>query len=627
MKRKTSTVPSRVYTYGCRTPTEGAVLLHQQLSLAHRYYNDLIAIERERREEYRVARAKLSDKLTGLEAECRTLSTAIDALRDGLKAKRRATRTRTPASKDERDSLRELMLKRRAVLSLMRAERLALRGNEDLARVSTAVNASAKAKVKEKRAASGLYWGTYLLVEKAVEQASKSAADPGFRRLSGTGSVGVQLQNGMAVKELFGSDPRIQIDPLPPDTWRTRSGQRHAHAEVRFRIGSDGGRKPIWAKFPVLIHRPLPADAQVKWAILKVSRIGPRYRYELQLTVESRDFVRQEPKIGEGRVVALDIGWRRMKDDSFRVGYLYDVFGGARDIRLPAAIPVELSRAASVRSINDKVFGVARNTLTLWSKTHPELVSDWLREELTTMHAWHARGRLARVARRMTNEMPSFVWKAWVRWRQERLGAGLDLLAEFSEIDAWLGGSPLEAITVYLDFWRKKEAHLWDMECAKRTRALRRRKDLYRVIAHELSSSYYVLVLEDINLAKMTARGKPEADGDHITEQVRAQNSVAPNELRDALKQAFGKDRVVLVSPENTTRLHHACGHLNASTLFKEDQRAAVVVTCDHCKVEFDQDRNAAQNLLALYLDGKMPERQGGRPGDDSLSGSAEGAP
>jgi hypothetical protein len=67
MKRKTSHLPSRVYNYGCRPPTEGAEAVDKILRLEHTYYNRLIEIRRDQLRRFREARAKIAPELDALE--------------------------------------------------------------------------------------------------------------------------------------------------------------------------------------------------------------------------------------------------------------------------------------------------------------------------------------------------------------------------------------------------------------------------------------------------------------------------------------------------------------------------------------------------------------------------------
>jgi transposase len=48
--------------------------------------------------------------------------------------------------------------------------------------------------------------------------------------------------------------------------------------------------------------------------------------------------------------------------------------------------------------------------------------------------------------------------------------------------------------------------------------------------------------------------------------------------------------------PKNITRRDHACGHLD------EERPTALLHTCKGCGRRYDQDHNAAQNLLAQVV-------------------------
>jgi len=87
------------------------------------------------------------------------------------------------------------------------------RGWEDDAWTVVLVNAYASVLVRSLRAASGLSgsWGSYLLVEAAVDSAKQHPEEPRFRRWDGTGRVGVQLQGGLSVDDvLAGIDTRLR---------------------------------------------------------------------------------------------------------------------------------------------------------------------------------------------------------------------------------------------------------------------------------------------------------------------------------------------------------------------------------------------------------------------------------
>jgi hypothetical protein len=615
MQRKTSTVPTRIYSYGLRAPTKGAVRVHEQLILAGRYYNALIEIERQRRTEYRDARASVAPELVRLDAERDALTVKIEAGREELLAKRQTDRQRTKLP-ELTLAVQQLKDERRRVILLVKAERERLKGLPELERLSEVVQTRFYERNRAARAASGLYWGTYLLVEKAIESACKSKMDPKFHRVDGTGRLGVQLQGGMTAAELFGSDTRLQFDPVPPDKWDTRPGRRKPSA-VRVRIGSDG-RAPIWAEFQAVLHRPLPKDAKIGWAWVRVVRNGPHLRWGLQLALESESFRRDPPVKGSERVAAMNLGWRLLESGDVRVGYLVDAFGEKRELVLPGSLRQSLMAASSIRSINDGHFNTARAVLARWMKEHGAIAPAWLSEEIATMHAWHKRGRLSRVARRLAAEMPDFVREAWAAWyrehrvetpRKRRAFHYEDLYAEFDKASAWLSGTPLESITFYLDLWRRKEAHLWEMETGKTGHVARARNNTFAVWASELAKAYATLIIDQTDLAELKRGAPPEGPSDTAAPVSRARDAAGLGYLKGALLAAFGGARLVQAPAHGITRTHD-CGHENLSAEFEAERKERIRVTCEGCQVSFDQDEQAAKNLLARFL-GEGP---GGKP-------------
>ena len=150
MKRQKDGVEARVYSYGARVPAPAALaLIDAQMQRAHRYYNTLIEIERERRA----------------------------MVRELLGETRWAD-----ATEDQRLACAE-------------------------------IDGFTGARICEERARNGVdCWGAYLLAETAAEQARKSRTEPHFRQWDGTGTIAVQLQGGLTVANLLaGTDTRARL--------------------------------------------------------------------------------------------------------------------------------------------------------------------------------------------------------------------------------------------------------------------------------------------------------------------------------------------------------------------------------------------------------------------------------
>src|SRR4029077_12731815 len=114
------------------------------------------------------------------------------------------------------------------------------------------------------------------LAEQAIDAAKKSKAPPQFRRWTGDGRVSVQLQGGLDLADLWSGDTQIEIRPVAPtahDPEARRGDRRRASRTiVRMRVLSTDKGKPVWAEWPMILHRPIPEGSRVKVATISRRR-------------------------------------------------------------------------------------------------------------------------------------------------------------------------------------------------------------------------------------------------------------------------------------------------------------------------------------------------------------------
>ena len=603
MKRKTSTLPTRIWTYGCRPPTAGGELIREQLWKAHRYYNKLIEIDLERRRLYREARSALNGTLSELESKQAEINAAIDKHRGELLLLRQSKRKRV-ADPVAVATLRALETQRKSTSLALKEARANGKNDPALIAASERISEQTNEKIRAARGDCGVYWGTYLITEKAVQAACNppkqkgvAPTDPTFKRWQGTqGRIGVQLHRERTVDVLAGKSTMLQIVPknLPGKPAQTKSG---LHAIVKIRVGSDADRNPVWAEFPVLLHRMPPADAILTWAWILVRKQGPNTRYELQLSMESEVF--HERRRGKG-TVALDLGWRSLPNGDIRVGYVVDGAGKGRALILPVVVKNSLDGSNRLRGHADKHFDTARQVFAAWLATATGPAADWWRAETAFMHQWRGHAKLARLTEnglRALEVSTDRVRALWTRWRLERLGKSLDLFGPREELTRWFVSqgcwSPGECIMLYLEWWRRKDLHLYEWECNQRTTALLRRKDIYRNIAADLASTYDTLVLEDFDLRAFTRNAAPQDEVTDYTHRIRT--VAAPHELRSAILGAWAKARTLKLPAKDTTRECHLCHHVNTTWACPDE----LLQTCSGCAATWDQDDNAARVLLS----------------------------
>lgn len=678
----------KVYKYGCRRPTAGAELLADQLQKAHDYYNGLVEIEVERRKAFRDIRTRFSSDVSRFEEQISGLSEKIDAVYTEWKKARSSARKRIDAP-PLRAELTELKAQRKRIgeqLKVAKREfKEQLTGGDD--EFSLRVQKRAKelqpedsdsekpgptligearlevwdrmleedwpeawllkarserdsvVRVHKLREASGVSPGTYLLTGRAFDLAKRFPSDPKKRRWDGSGQVGVQLRPALTPARIVEPNNWVEIRQIDPK-WRSRGKRLARH--VRLRVASGDKKAPLWVELPVILHRPLPPDAKVKWAAIVAKRSGNRTLYELQLSIDTEHSAGRR---GQG-TVAIDVGWRRMPSGDLRVGYCFDSNGHGWPLSLPAKFVDDMLFLDRLSGIADTLFDEAKAVALA---ALPGAPSDIV-QQLEHLHQWRSHARLAKVAYRWVRTLApeQRVDELWKRWVDERIPAAArprkasakarakkrDLFASYKELSAWFtkqGIPSAEAAAWYLEWWRQKNRHLYQWECDQRRRILARRLDLYRNMAARLSATYETLILEDFDLRGVAKRPTTEQHDDATHEAARHLRQLAAvSQLRECLGEAFGgkrTERIKKKNPARTTLVHHGCGHDHSGDEeFRQATIASSIVTCRGCGEDFDQDYSAAQNLLSERFGGdETPgsSRKQEKPSSSSSLGNA----
>lgn len=605
----------KVFKYGCLRPEEVAHrdLVQAQMDLAHKYFNRLTELARAARDEVRALE----------------LAAGLSAPRDALLAARReageayalwaaASRPATGDVRGRHDTARAALKDARAAFAAARRE---IVRRPDVAAATAEVrerHAQAKRDAREK---CGVFWGTYLLVEPAHEQSLKRKGDDGklhaiplwddgepdnprFRHWTGDGTVAVQVQGGMTVADLFAcEDTRVRIErcPLrtrpglrggpPPDPNSNRSRRRGgADHYLWLRVGSDG-RAPVWARFKIVMHRPLPADAVVKWVSVHRRAVGPAFEWEAHFTLETREMPADPPGLPPPRGdVVVEFGWR-VVDGGLRVATWLAPSGETGHLVLPQAIVDGIRYPEALRSIRDRIFNAAHAGLLSLLRRDPGSLPTWLpgyaRDH--ALHAWRSPERLQRVVLRACDE--------------------LGLRTTRADYEAWAqpaspeGWGPRD-----LALWARQERHLWEWERFQDLKARRSRADLYRNFAADLARRYETMVYEEFDMAKVAVTPKTrakKAEAEHpepdsqIAKAARSNRfAAATGELRMACVQAFASRRreSYEVHVDLGTQRCNPCGNQE-----RWDAAPRIKHTCAGCGRTWDQDVNHVLNMRDAF--------------------------
>jgi hypothetical protein len=259
----------------------------------------------------------------------------------------------------------------------------------------------------------------------------------------------------------------------------------------------------------------------------------------------------------------IDLGWRLIEDDgSLRVAYLVGSDGHTEILHLPAALLARWHKARDLQSLRSKYFDSMRTRLSAWLAEHE--APAWLAEACQYLDQWRSPGRLAMLLR------------------------------------TWQPFPDGDELRRQLQAWQERDVHLWQYERALQLKAKRLRRDLYRKFAARTRRRYTGIAIEDCDWRKLAARVKAERDDQPANQTARWQMRLASvGMLRDCLVS----QGAIPSKTEDTTRICHACGTLN-----DWDREIELEHICDECGALWDQDENAARNLLALAEPSEKPQ-------------------
>jgi hypothetical protein len=400
-----------------------------------------------------------------------------------------------------------------------------------------AIQAAADAANKAAYAESAVHWPTKNIIRESVRQ-SKGVEPPRFVRWhEATHRLGMQIQ---LTRPLSAEDLLVKQDHRLAIVGEGR------HRVLRMEIG----RARTVVSWPLVFHRPLPAGAQVKAAAVcwRPTPTG-RNEWSVNITLRLPDAPAVEGPDERAEMVGVDVGWRKRKDDKMRVAYWVGSDGREGKVLLPTAILERLKKAESLRSIRDKVADEAREgVLEELRRLAPS-------ELIVNVHAWRAPGRY----RRLQAEL-------------RKLGI------ETPQLDAWL----------------RRDRHLHQYEYGTRVKALGHRLDLYRNVAADLKLFYKRVVVENFDKREVAKVKEAKGDPSKVMPRPvrRARVHAATSLLVQALKNVYGPNFVECPCAY-TTMTCHACSHV-------EPVGAQLLHTCSACGLTWDQDANAARNLLRL---------------------------
>lgn len=601
----------KTYKYGILPPLNNIDLIKDQMYKSHLYYNKLIEIEIEKRKYIRSI-IREDPEIQHLNLKLTNSKILENNIIKEIKNQHSIMKQRLSTQTDKED-LKKAKKESQDYLHFLIEKQKEIRNSKNYKLKFKEIKEKNSIKVKEARENSEIYWGTYFLTENAVDMARSMPIfngsednDPKFVKWKNKGSIGVSLQNinkaknkksgigsvkdGISISEIFGSYTKvsnkkelfcnhlIHIDPPNENAWfaeKRAIRRKNSKTILHFRIGSTDKKKPIWAQFPMIMHRPLPDNGRIKNASIHMKKVGTTEEWSLIIVVDMSDVI-TNPRIIKNNSIAVDLGWRQISDE-LRVAKWRDENNNIGEIKLNFNIINSIKKSTEIRSIRDKNFNEIKYKFINWLKNnkHP----DWLKEKTNNLNQSRSLIKLVNLVK---------------FWKNNRFNGDQEI---FGVSGVWNKETKTLSIGTGLLGWMYKEIHLLNWIVNQRDKALKYRKEEYRKIAAELADKYKTLILEDFDLYKVSQKAKVEDDDDN--QKARSNRTIAaPGEFREILVNAFNSrsGKVIKINPAYTSKICYLCN--SKETL----DNSIHIHTCSNCKQTWDRDDNATANILNCGL-------------------------
>jgi len=614
----------RVYRYGAKLRGPLDPVAEEQVELANRFWNELVDMHRKYGELLQKAQEEASPALAALRAEMAALAEEKIRLRGLIKKSRQKARGNVPADPAIKEQLRAVSqrIKELKPIVKMEKEKAKTASSDERHRLSEQQKLEKK-RLRQKYAALGLYWSNYNAVLQGFDTAVKRELETqGRLRVrkhapSGAAVWTVRIQHPTGAREYTWADatrgdPSKPFSIIMPDSEReeftTHDGRtlsRRRLPVARLRVRAERAKTPdgTWVEFgghhidvPFYMHRQPPPTARVVMARLVRKRIADCYEYHLCITVDEPPAPKRS-----GTAAGVDLGWRRLPDGAVRVAYVAGEDGAKGALAVPQSTLDRLAHAERLQGIRDSALEGIRSDFVAWAKpllgnpALPDFVAAALagdREHgIPPLASWRSPRRFAR----LTGQL--------VRWAADHPNQA----AALPDWPAW---------NRRIQSWNRQDKPLWRTLSFLRVKAIAHRNEQYRIFAKRLAERYAYIVLEDMDIQDMNR--KPQAEQAPETSQQKLRHlarAAAPAAVRSAIENASWRwgSTFVKVDPANTTRRHAPCGNL-----VEQNYAESVMVYCPECKVWYDQDENAAVNLLLRIRENPPPAPTNPKPANGS---------
>lgn len=554
-----------IYEYGIRLDRECLNDMNYQFRLANRLYNDCIAHIRAMREGANQWLLQHSSELQAIQASIEVAQQKFDLAKaanhePGMKE---AAQERKELYKRQIEVSKPLRKRHQAELSELFFNSIGLKKECKTYQLRcNAVEAGLGSATADEIHATALA---------AWDKVRKAGGQLSFRTAERTQDhiiVRFTQAGGIPAEELLtGRHAAIQMMPAQHKTLGAGCGDRF-YGEFKFRLGA--ARDDTYATGTYQYHRPLPEGSRASKIRLVRKRIGPDWRYSLQIQLAVDDY---EPITIPGKrkpLATIHTGWRLDEDGRRQIAALADAAdpGFAQLIQLPESIVFDLFRSEKMQAERD----TDRDSVHAAMKTlsAPDYWMDDAKEEWDALRKLPAQrvavGRIVRLHKRLMGCE----------------SAAAQLIRDFSVSDRWK----------------------WQAQQHVASTARNRRKNWYRELAKDLVRQYETLIMAVPDLKESAKRIDDKGERNELGQKARsARHMVALYELHQALDYAATRAGSVYIRHEemNHAKSCAVCGN--------EISTDGDYVRCD-CGNDYARKQNAAAMLYQIRSAGIDADRR-----------------
>ena len=588
------------HCYGAKPPKGQRELAEEYLKRNHAFRCALAAEELLRRKEYNELLYKHAPELRELAEPRDKLQKVIDEKVAEILLRRQLARKKIQLPELEKE-IKALKKQIKPLNAAFQARKREFAASDVMREEQKELDFNHKMRLSGLRKSSQINWCNYQLIELACQSFQSGPPPRDTTPYLGEGRLAVHIQDK---KPLLWQDlvsglrhPWLRIDPPEQD-------YRPNWHRVSINLGSV--KDPVWLTAHARLHRNdprvkachrIPPGTEVSWVVLHKRRVAGREVWILQITLGNPSGMREGNPTAYGEI-GVDLGFRKL-DAGVRVAYWQDEAGRHGDLQIPLARWYHLDKAEHIRSIRQELQNAVLACLLDFQKQPGEKPA-WWDERTKGLAGWKKARRFANLARTFREQLQQD------RRREVPGYPARDLSTEQLQAGWHFSSKDLLAVEKLLTAWQRRDLHLWKYEQGIRDGFVNWRRNFYRQWAFEMAQKYDLIRLEDINLQKLIAVPPVEQLDEMSSTKRNWQARAALGELRGYLIQRA--NRSSLVNPANTTQSCHGCNHID-----NFDAATELRHVCSNCGLTWDQDHNAAINILQgipIPPKEKKPSRQ-----------------